>query len=66
MNLRRLGASLQRTKTLKFQAGIPLSREEVVRMNPEAFEAWVLDQVRLLQPLYRAGAIPCHDSLSMP
>jgi uncharacterized protein YktB (UPF0637 family) len=51
-----LGRDLQRLKTLKFQAGVPLRRDEAARMAPERFEAWALDQVRVLKPLYLAGA----------
>jgi uncharacterized protein YktB (UPF0637 family) len=56
--LRQAGQRLQRLKTLKFQAGVPLTRREALRMKPEAFEAWVLEQVRLLKPLYLAGTDP--------
>jgi uncharacterized protein YktB (UPF0637 family) len=54
--LRELGTTLKRLKTAKFQAGVPLPREEVVRLKPADFEGWVLDQVRVLKPLYLAGA----------
>lgn len=54
--LREAGRALQRLKTIKFQAGIPLPREEVLRLTPQQFEEWVLEQVRLLAPLYRAGS----------
>lgn len=54
--LQKQGAALQRLKTLKFQAGVPLSRADALKMAPEAFENWAIDQVRLLKPLYLAGA----------
>lgn len=56
--LRDLGASLQRLKTAKFQAGVSLPRDEAVRLSPAEFEAWALKQVRLLKPLYLAAARP--------
>ena len=54
--LEELGAKLQRAKTAKFQAGVPLPAAEAVRLKPAAFEEWALEQVRLLKPLYVAGA----------
>jgi uncharacterized protein YktB (UPF0637 family) len=54
--LAELGERLQRLKTLKFQAGVPLPREEAVRMTPLRFEEWALEQMALLRPLYLAGA----------
>jgi uncharacterized protein YktB (UPF0637 family) len=56
--LRQEGERLQRLKTRKFQAGVPLTRREALRMKPAAFEAWVLEQVRLLKPLYLSGTDP--------
>lgn len=53
--LREAGQALQRLKTIKFQAGIPLAREEVLRLSAPQFQEWALEQVRLLTPLYRAG-----------
>jgi uncharacterized protein YktB (UPF0637 family) len=50
------GSALQRLKTLKFQAGIPLARKEAAAMAPEQFEEWALSQVQVLKPLYVAGA----------
>lgn len=49
------GEKLQRLKTIKFQAGIPLPRAEALRLGPAEFEEWALDQVRVLKPLYLAG-----------
>jgi hypothetical protein len=54
--VRELGAALKRLKTAKFQAGVALPREAALRLTPAEFEAWALDQVRLLKPLYLAGA----------
>lgn len=54
--LRRLGGSLERLKTAKFQAGVPLPRGDAEKTAPDRFETWVLDQVRVLRPLYLAGA----------
>jgi len=54
--LREAGGSLQRLKTVKFQAGITMPRREVLRKTPEQFERWAVKQVRLLKPLYCAGA----------
>jgi uncharacterized protein YktB (UPF0637 family) len=53
--LAEIGRSLQRLKTLKFQAGVPLAAREAVAMAPDAFEEWVRRQVELLKPLYLAG-----------
>ena len=53
-----LGSTLQRVKMVKFQAGVPLSREEAARMSPQRFEAWTLEQIDTLKPLYLAGAVP--------
>ncbi len=53
--LRAQGSALQRLKTLKFQAGVPLTRAEALKMAPEAFETWAMEQVRVLKPLYLAG-----------
>jgi uncharacterized protein YktB (UPF0637 family) len=54
-DLEQAGASLQRLKTLKFQAGVPLGADGAVTMSPERFEEWALEQIRLLKPLYLAG-----------
>jgi uncharacterized protein YktB (UPF0637 family) len=51
------GAALERLKTAKFQAGVPLARDEAVGLAPAEFENWAMDQVRLLKPLYLAGAM---------
>jgi uncharacterized protein YktB (UPF0637 family) len=56
--VRELGTALKRFKTAKFQAGVPLPREEAVRLKPAEFEAWALEQVGALRPLYLAGAQP--------
>jgi len=56
--LEELGARLQRLKTLKFQAGVSLPREEALRMAAEQFETWTLGQFRLLKPLYAAALPP--------
>jgi len=53
--LQEAGRALQRLKTVKFQAGISLRRQEVLRKTPEQFERWAIKQVRLLKPLYVAG-----------
>jgi uncharacterized protein YktB (UPF0637 family) len=53
--LKKEGAALQRLKTLKFQAGIPISSEQAARMSPEEFENWAVEQAALLRPLYLAG-----------
>jgi hypothetical protein len=53
--LRQLGSALQLRKGLKFQTWVPLSTEAAIAMGPERFEAWALEQVRLLKPLYLAG-----------
>ena len=58
--LKELGKKLQRLKTAKFQAGVPLPRSEAVRMEPAAFEEWAVEQVKLLKPLYLAGADPAY------
>lgn len=50
------GSGLQRFKTVKFQAGLPLDREAAAALSPERFEQWALEQVRVLRPLYLAGA----------
>jgi len=49
-----LGGRLQRLKTVKFQAGVPLAREEAAG-DPAAFEDWARAQIELLAPLYRTG-----------
>lgn len=54
--LKRLGGSLKRLKTARFQAGVPLPRGDAAKAPPARFEEWVLDQVRVLKPLYLAGA----------
>jgi uncharacterized protein YktB (UPF0637 family) len=54
--LREAGSALQRLKTAKFQAGVPLPRAETLAMTPERFEAWAMEQMTLLKPLYLAGA----------
>ena len=51
-----VGERLGRLKLLKFQAGVPLPREAALRMTPEAFEHWALEQVALLRPLYHAAS----------
>jgi uncharacterized protein YktB (UPF0637 family) len=53
--LQALGASLQRLKTIKFQAGIPLPRNRAAEKSPQQFEEWVMEQVAILKPLYLAG-----------
>ncbi len=53
--LRKLGEQLARTKTLKFQAGIPLGREGEAFRGPESFRAAVLEAAGILKPLYLAG-----------
>lgn len=53
--LQEAGRALQRLKTLKFQAGIPLSAAEVPGYSPERFEEWVKEQAEVLKPLYLAG-----------
>jgi uncharacterized protein YktB (UPF0637 family) len=53
--IERLAVSLER-KTTKFQAGVPLPREQALALTPADFEAWALDQARHLRPLYLAGA----------
>jgi uncharacterized protein YktB (UPF0637 family) len=53
-----LGARLQRTKTLKFQAGVPLPAAAAAKLKPAEFEEWALEQVRVLKPFYLAGALP--------
>ena len=52
------GAALQRLKGAKFQAGLPLDCKASARLSPGAFEDWALDQMRILKPLYLAGASP--------
>jgi uncharacterized protein YktB (UPF0637 family) len=54
--LAKAGADLQRLKGAKFQAGIPMPRDEAASLSPEGFEAWSLEQMRVLRPLYLAGA----------
>jgi len=54
--LGKLGGSLERVKTSKFQAGTPLPHDEALRLGPEGFEEWALEQVQTLKPLYLAGA----------
>lgn len=54
--LQEAGRKLQRSKTVKFQAGISMRRQDVLKKTPEQFERWALKQVRLLKPLYLAGA----------
>jgi uncharacterized protein YktB (UPF0637 family) len=49
------GRALQRLKTLKFQAGVEMPREQVLVETPEGLEAWIMSQVRLLLPLYRSA-----------
>jgi uncharacterized protein YktB (UPF0637 family) len=49
------GNELGRLKTLKFQAGIPLPREEALGFSPEQFETWAVEQAVALKPLYLAG-----------
>jgi uncharacterized protein YktB (UPF0637 family) len=53
--LAEIGRSLQRLKTLKFQAGVPIAAAEAAAMAPDTFEEWALKQVELLKPLYLAG-----------
>lgn len=54
--LQQAGRDLQRLKTVKFQAGISMRRQDVLKKTPEQFERWAIKQVRLLKPLYLAGA----------
>jgi len=54
--LQELGRFLQGVRAAKFQAGIPIDRERAAAMGPGEFEQWALAQVRLLKPLYLAGA----------
>jgi uncharacterized protein YktB (UPF0637 family) len=56
-DLERLGGSLQRLKTLKFQAGVPLSAVEALKLGPAGFDEWAAEQIRILKPLYLAGAV---------
>jgi uncharacterized protein YktB (UPF0637 family) len=56
VQLSEAGAALQRLKTARFQAGIPMHREEAARMDPAKLEEWSLDQMAVLKPLYLAGA----------
>jgi uncharacterized protein YktB (UPF0637 family) len=60
-DLRSLGVSLQRLKTVKFQAGVPLPRAAAAGMDAKRFEEWALEQVELLKPLYLAGVGPSGD-----
>jgi uncharacterized protein YktB (UPF0637 family) len=53
--LRTLGERLARTKTLKFQAGIPFAREAKFLNSAKGVRGQVLDAARALAPLYRAG-----------
>jgi uncharacterized protein YktB (UPF0637 family) len=53
--LAKAGSGLQRLKTTKFQAGIPLARAEVAKLTPERFEDWSVEQMEVLRPLYLAG-----------
>ncbi|MFN3652187.1 MAG: DUF1054 family protein [Armatimonadota bacterium] len=53
--LQQEGERLATRKTAKFQAGIPLPASEALALSPDQFEAWALEQVRLLKPLYLAG-----------
>ncbi len=52
------GGALQRLKTSRFQAGIPLGRKEAAKLSAAEFEEWALEQMRVLKPLYMAGAAP--------
>ncbi len=56
--LTRLGDQLQRLKTPKFQAGIPVDRSDPTLADPNAFCAHALQLMRTLLPLYQAGAEP--------
>jgi uncharacterized protein YktB (UPF0637 family) len=53
--LAKAGSGLQRLKTTKFQAGIPLAREGVGKLSPEQFEEWAAGRMEVLRPLYLAG-----------
>lgn len=54
--LERAGADLLRLKGAKFQAGVPMPRNEVLRWSPEQIEEWSVEQMQVLRPLYLAGA----------
>ena len=54
--LQAAGDALQRLKTAKFQAGVSLPRAEAIALSPKRFEAWAVEQIALLKPLYLAGA----------
>ncbi|MBM3458453.1 MAG: DUF1054 family protein [Armatimonadetes bacterium] len=54
----RLGRDLGRLKGTKFQAGVALPRADVPGLGAAGLEAWVLDQVRRLSPLYAAATDP--------
>jgi len=53
--LAEVGASLQRLKTAKFQAGAAIPRDQAIALGAEGFEAWALEHARILRPLYLAG-----------
>jgi uncharacterized protein YktB (UPF0637 family) len=56
--LTELGRSLQRLKTAKFQAGIEIPASEAEQLSPADFESWVIEQAKVLKPLYLAGLGP--------
>lgn len=53
--LAKAGDALQRLKTVKFQAGVPLPRAAALAMTPAEFEEWALEQMTRLKPVYLAG-----------
>jgi uncharacterized protein YktB (UPF0637 family) len=54
-DLLELGRTLEKTRTAKFQAGIPLGRDGVACSAPADFRAAVLTAAQALKPLYLAG-----------
>lgn len=54
--LREASRRLSRVKLEKFQAGIPLDRQDALAMSGAEFVEWAECRFALLEPLYRAGA----------
>jgi uncharacterized protein YktB (UPF0637 family) len=52
------GRRLGRLKGAKFQAGIPLHRDEAARLGGAALTDWALTQLGALAPLYEAATTP--------
>lgn len=54
--LREYANRVEKVKLHKFQAGVPLPKQQVLALAPADLEAWIQEQAGRLAPLYRLGA----------